>query len=130
MNKYVGEFLSEIIKKSFFISLVISGFIILIFGINGGCQYAVGFVIGIINFALLALGINIIVLNCFKRAALVQTLFFILRYMVIAIVLAELIENYGFNVYYMAIGLLTVKLTLVLFSGLLNLNIRKGSQNG
>lgn len=130
MNKYVGVFLTEIIKKSFLISLVISGFITLIFGINSGYQYAVGFLIGIINFVLLAFGINIIVLNSFKRAALVQTLFFILRYLVIAIVLANLIQKYSFNVFYMAIGLLTIKITLILFSGLLNFERRKGSQNG
>lgn len=112
---YVFKFLFTKLRNSLLFGCVISSIIFVAFGKNIFEQYWVGLLLGILNFALLTIGIDLILLLRPLLARVIHFLFFAIRYLAIAFVIALYIIHKNanaFNVFIIVGGLLTMHFSI------------------
>jgi hypothetical protein len=108
----IYKFLFNRIKNSIILGLIISIIIIIFFGKNILNQYFLGFLLGVLNFSILTLGIDLILYLKPLTARIFHFLFFTIRYLAIAIVIALFITRKHGNAFIVVGGLLTMHLSL------------------
>ena len=109
---YVFKFLFNKLRNALLIGSIISSIIFVIFGKNIFEQYWVGLLIGVFNFALLTIGIDLILLLRPLLARVIQFLFFTLRYIAIAFVVVLYIIHKNANAFIIVGGLLTMHFSI------------------
>ncbi|MEF9934899.1 MAG: hypothetical protein RSA01_03290 [Clostridium sp.] len=117
MNSNTLDFITTQTKIFIIVSIFIGVPVSLIFGLNMGLYYYCGFLIGLINFIVLAIGSDIILDNAANgggRGKSKQTFFFGFRYVVVALLLVGFIKFFNANVFALVSGLLTIHIALVI----------------
>jgi hypothetical protein len=105
-------FLFNRIRNSVIMGLIISIIIFVFFGKNNFIQYWFGIFLGVVNFATLTIGLDLILRLKPLAAQVIHFLFFIFRYFAIALVIVLYIHNRNANVYIVVFGLLTMQMSL------------------
>ena len=108
----VFQFLFDKVRNAFIVGLVISIGIFIFFGKIGLPQYWFGLLIGIINFALLTIGLDMMLQLKPLTVRILHLGFFILRYFAIALVVVLYIVHRNANVFIVVGGLLTMQISL------------------
>jgi hypothetical protein len=116
LNSLMIKFVSQKLKVAVIIGVILGTILFIGFGKNIFMNYAIGFIVGCMNFVLLSLGMNLIVSNKPKKVRIIQFLFFTLRYLLIAYILIELVRSYNANIFAVAGGLLTNNAALTLWA--------------
>lgn len=109
---YVLKFLFTKLRNSLLIGCLISSIIFVFFGKSMFEQYWVGLLIGILNFALLTIGIDLILLLRPLLARVIHFLFFALRYIAITFVIVLYILHKNANAFIIIGGLLTMHFSI------------------
>jgi hypothetical protein len=122
---YIFKFLINKLRDSFLVGLVILIIIFIFFGKSDSTQYIYGLLLGIFNFILLTLGLDLIIGMRPIRARVIHFLFFALRYLAITIVIVLFILHKNANAFVVMGGLLTMQFSIFLSGLLEHLVIRK-----
>lgn len=109
MDKFISSFIIKHLKYSLRIAIV--SFLLLIINQNYFLSYLVGYLVGILNFILLTIGTNLILNIRPKRVKTTQFVFFTLRIILIAYILARA-TLHGYNVFFLFIGFLTMNISI------------------
>jgi hypothetical protein len=122
---YIFKFLFNKLRDSSLVGLIISVIILIFSGKNDSIQYIYGLLLGIFNFILLTLGMDLIVGMKPISARVVHFLFFALRYLTITIVIVLFILHRNANAFVVIGGLLTMQFSIFLSKLLEHLLTRK-----
>lgn len=124
MDKFVSGFIIKHLKYSLRFAIVSLALIFL--NKNFFLSYFVGYLVGILNFILLTIGTNFILNIKPKRVKTTQFIFFTLRIILVAYILARATLR-GYNVFILFIGFLTMNISMRLNT---LLECRKEVSNG
>lgn len=119
MKSFIFKFILDKVKISFLIALLITIAIYTIFDYNVTVAYIGGFLTGCMNFILLSMSSYIIILARPTGAKFINTLVFLLRYSIVAIITVKFVLHSHYNIFAIAIGLVTMNISIV-FSTLLS----------
>jgi hypothetical protein len=108
----IYNFLLNKIRNSIIIGLLILVILIIFFGRNILNPYLLGFLLGVLNFSILTLGLDLILNLKPITARIYHFLFFTFRYLAIALVIALFITRKHGNAFVVVGGLLTMHLSL------------------
>ncbi|MCX7951459.1 MAG: hypothetical protein N2594_05845 [Clostridiales bacterium] len=124
MDKFISSFIIKHLKYSLRFAMV--SLVLLIINKSYFISYFVGYIVGILSFILLTMGTNLILNIKPKRVKTVQFIFFTLRIILVAYILARATLN-GYNVFVLFIGFLTMNISIRLNT---LLKCRKEVSNG
>lgn len=124
MDKFISSFIIKHLKYSLRIAIV--SLLLLIINQNYFLSYFVGYLVGILNFILLTIGTNLILNIRPKKVKTTQFVFFTLKIILIAYILAKA-TLHGYNVFILFIGFLTMNISIRLNT---LLQCRKEERNG
>lgn len=116
MDSELIDFILAKTKVFLIVSIFIAVIIMIFFGFNMTINYYLGFFIGVLNFILLSVGSGRIIAKAAvskTKGSMNQTLFFLLRYCIVAGLLVVLIKYQDANVFALVIGLLTIHIALL-----------------
>lgn len=124
MDKFISSFIIKHLKYS--LRFVMVSLVLLIINKSYFISYFVGYLVGILSFILLTIGTNFILNKKPKRVKTVQFIFFTLRIILVAYILARA-TLHGYNVFVLFIGFLTMNISIRLNT---LLECRKEVSNG
>ncbi|GIW49135.1 MAG: hypothetical protein KatS3mg079_611 [Caloramator sp.] len=110
VDYFIFSFILKRLKFSLniFLLLMLS---ILVFNANYALSYFLGYIIGIFNFILLSLGTNYIITRKVNHSKIIQFIFFTMRIILIALILASAVKD-GYNVFILFLGFLTINISI------------------
>ncbi|MCX7695371.1 MAG: hypothetical protein N2Z71_06680 [Caloramator sp.] len=110
VDDFIFSFILKKLKFSFNIFFIL---MLLIFILNRNylLSYFLGYLIGVFNFVVLSLGTNYIISKGIKHSKIIQFIFFTMRIIFIALILASAVKD-GYNVFILFIGFLTINISL------------------
>lgn len=111
LNNYIYGFIGDKLKTALVAALIISG-ILMFFNYRFSLHYFIGFLIGCTNFIGLSLGANYLLTARPRRSGIMHFLFFTLRYVIVAYLIATLVMNKGGNPLVIVLGFLTLNLSI------------------
>lgn len=117
MDSNLIDFILQKSKIFLIVSIFIAAIIIMFFGLDIVLNYYYGFFVGVINFIALSFGTVKIINDAAgngQNGKRNQTLFFVLRYFIVAALLVISIKYLNANVFALVIGLLTIHISLLL----------------
>lgn len=121
----VTAFLIEKLKNSILTAIVFTAILAAFFRIDLAVAYVMGTIIGMANFCLLTVGMNLLLIIKVRFPLVIQFLFFTLRYLIIAYLAVNLILNYKENPFAVCGGLLTMNFSIFIFELLKTYRKRK-----
>lgn len=110
VDDFIFSFILKSLKFSFNIFLILM-LSILVFNKNYFISYFLGYIIGVFNFILLSLGTNYIISRKVNHSKIIQFIFFTMRIILIALILASAVKD-GYNVFILFLGFLTINISI------------------
>lgn len=110
VDYFIFSFILKKLKFSLNIFLILM-LSILVFNKNYFISYFLGYIIGGFNFILLSLGTNYIISRKVNHSKIIQFIFFTMRIILIALILASAVKD-GYNVFILFLGFLTINISI------------------
>ncbi|MBZ4663923.1 MAG: hypothetical protein JG776_1638 [Caloramator sp.] len=110
VDYFIFSFILKKLKFSLNIFLILM-LSILVFNKNYFISYFLGYIIGVFNFILLSLGTNYIISRKVNHSKIIQFIFFTMRIILIALILASAVKD-GYNVFILFLGFLTINISI------------------
>lgn len=112
-KSYIFKFLTTRLRDVFILGLIVSVIMFFIFGQNGSLQYILGLLLGIMNFILLTIGMDLMMNLKPVNARIIHFIFFSLRYLAITGVIVLFILHRNANAFIVVGGLITMQASIL-----------------